>query len=144
MEKYYLGIRKADNKKVYLIAPSWDCGWYWGFGYIQTFSRCDIYSHEHFDNLFLKNNIFDSFKEYFKETPLNNNEIWELLGYMKEFYVAREYAELLRHGNYLTERAKCFIDEKNKKENENEIKRINKIILPELFEKIKKLLKKEN
>ena len=31
--KYLLGINKED-KKVYLTKPSWDCSWYWGFGYI--------------------------------------------------------------------------------------------------------------
>lgn len=63
---------------------------------------------------------------------------------MKEFYISTRYAELLQYGNYITSKAKCFLDDKNKKENEREIKRINKIILPELFQKIENLLKKEN
>lgn len=140
VDRFLLGIRKEDNKKVYLTKATWDCGWYWGFGYINTFRGCDIYDHQHFDDLFLKNNIFDSFKEYFKNTTLTYNEICLLLSYMKEFYIAQKYAELLRHGGYITSKAISFIEEKNKLENEKEIERINKILLPELFEKIYKLL----
>lgn len=139
MDKYFLGIRKEDKKRVYLIKESWDCGWYWGFGYIQTFSKGDIYDHQHFDNLFLKKDIFDSFKNYFETTPLTNDEIWQLLGYMKEFYAAKDYAELLKHGNYITSKAKCYLDDENLEENKKEIERINKNILPKLFLKIEKL-----
>ena len=143
MEKYFLGIRKEDKKRVYLIKESWDCNWYWGFGYIQTFFRNDIYDHQHFDNLFLKKDIFDSFKNYFETTPLTNDEIWQLLGYMKEFYVAQQYAELLQYGNYITSKAKCFLDDENIETNKKEVERINKKILPELFKKIEKLFIKE-
>ena len=138
--RYLLGIRKEDDKKVYLIEASWECNWYWGFGYIETFTTQDIYDHLHFDDLFLKTNIFDSYKNYFKETTLNDNEIWELLGYMKEFYIMKKYAELLQYGNYITSKAKNVLEEKNEEANKKEVYRINKILLPELFKKIDKLL----
>lgn len=140
VDRFLLGIRKEDGKKVYLTKATWDCGWYWGFGYINSFKRGDTYDHQHFDVLFLKNNIFDSFKEYFENTTLTDDEIWLLLSYMKEFYIAQKYAELLQHGGYITSRAISFIEEKNKEENQKEIERINKTLLPELFEKIYKLL----
>ena len=28
-KKVFFGIRKDDNAKIYLDAPSFDCGWYW-------------------------------------------------------------------------------------------------------------------
>ena len=139
-ECYLLGKRKEDGKKTYLVSPSWDCSWYWGFGYIQTYTTRDIYDHQHFDNLFLEDNIFDSFKNYFQETTLNDEEIWELLGYMKEFYTMKEYAELLQYGNHITSKAKNILEDKNKEANKKEVERINKILLPELFRKIDKLL----
>lgn len=142
MKKYCLGIRKEDKRKVYLLAPSWDCDWYWGFGYIQTYTTRDVFSHEHFDSLFLNYAIFDSFKNYFESTELSDDEIWQLLGYMKEFYVSREYAELLQYGNHITSRAKNILEDKNKEDNKKEIERINKILLPELFKKIDSLLSK--
>lgn len=139
---YLLGIRKEDEKKVFLICPSWDCDWYWGFGYVETFKRGDIYDHQHFDGLFLKENIFNSFKNYFLDTTLNDDEIWTLLGYMKEFYILKEYAELLQYGNHITSRACNILENKNKKDNKKEVERINNFLLPELFKKIDNLLSK--
>lgn len=155
-------VEKAFGKKIYLLGEDkngikywleeakWDCDWYWGFGYIETYTNNnnprvaqDINSHQHFDDLFLNKNIFNSFKEFFKETPLNDGEIWELLGYMKEFYVMEKYSELLKYGNYITEKAKNITEEKNKEENKKEYERINKILMPELFKKIYKLLREE-
>lgn len=141
---FLLGVTK-DNEKVYLKKASWDCDWYWGFGYVEVYSQHGVHlEHTHFDSLFLKSCEFvEGFKKYFKETTLNNDEIWALLGYMKEFYIMREYAELLQYGNHITSKAKNIIEDKNEEENKKEIYRINKIILPELFEKIYKLLIEE-
>ena len=33
-DRIFLG--KLDGENVWLAPPSWDCGWYWGFGYIQN------------------------------------------------------------------------------------------------------------
>ena len=143
---YFIG-RDKDGVNYWLEAATWDCGWYWGFGYVETYTNNnnpeysrDISSHQHFDGLFLKGNIFDSFKNTIVETPLNNNEIWELLGYMKEFYIMREYSDFLHSGNHITSRAKNIKEEENETENKKEYKRINEKLMPELFEKIYKLL----
>ena len=63
--KYYLLGKDAEGTKYWLEEPSWDCNWYWGFGYVQTFDRSgnDIDSHQHFDILFLTRKIYDSFVE---------------------------------------------------------------------------------
>ena len=31
-KKYLLGY--INNESIYLSPPSWDCNWYWGFGYL--------------------------------------------------------------------------------------------------------------
>lgn len=146
---YLLGKEK-EGKKCYLEAASFDCGWYWGFGYIETYTNDrnperskDIDSHRHFDNLFLNKNIFNSFKNFFEDTTLNDAEIWELLGYMKEFYTLKNYSDLLYNGNYITSKAKNIKQAKHEEKNKEEYNRINNIILPELFEKIYKLLTEE-
>lgn len=90
--------------------------------------------------MFLKENIYNSFKNYFESTTIANDEIWILLGYMKEFYVMKSYIELLQYGNHITSKAKNILEEKNKEENKKEVERINKILIPELLEKIYKLL----
>ena len=134
---YLLGKDK-DGIKYWLEEANFDCGWYWGFGYVETYTNNnnpekarDIKSHQHFDSLFLKENVFDSFKNLFVETPLTNEEIWQILDYMKEFYIMKEYSNLLHCRNHIIS---------NEKENQKEYERINKKILPELFKKIYNLL----
>lgn len=144
-EIYLLG-KDAEGTLYWLEEPSWDCGWYWGFGYIETYTNNknphlarDINSHQHFDGLFMNKNkcSFDAFKEFFVETPLSDNEIWELCDYMKTFYSLKEVAELFKRGySYYTERAK--IDDLKNQEQEDIV---NKQWLPEVFKRIKKLLK---
>lgn len=128
-KKVYLLGKDKKGKFYWLEEPSWDCGWYWGFGYVETYTNNknphlakDCASHSHFDRLFLNNNInaFDSFKDFFVETPLSDSEIWMLCDYMRTFYTLK--------GNLTS------------KENED---LINKKLLPELFEKIKIILKEE-
>lgn len=141
---YLLG-RDKEGTNYWLEEPSWDCGWYWGAGYIETYTnnRCperskDINSHQHFDSLFLNGPkcARDMFKDFFVETPFTDDEIWELVDYMKTFYTLKEVAELFKHGySWQTEKAK--IDELQSQE-QNDL--VNKTWLPEVFKRIKALL----
>ena len=141
---YLLGVNQ-DGEYVYLEKESWDCGWYWGFGYLHTYSNnnCpersrDLNSHQHFDSLFLNGPACsrDMFKKYFKSTVLTESEIWELCDYMKTFYTLKSVAELFKHGySYQTEKAK--IDNLKLPEQQD---LVNKVWLPEVFKRIEKLL----
>ena len=133
-EMFLLG-KNTNNERVYLEKASWDCGWYWGFGYLETLN-----SHTHFDTEILRNEehicAYDKFKKYFVETCLSDNEIWQLCDYMYSFYTLRESAELFGYGySHQTEKAK--IDEIK---NTELVDKINKEMLPKLFEKIYELL----
>lgn len=141
---YLLG-KDANGTNYWLEEPSWDCGWYWGFGYIETYTNnncpaksSDIDSHQHFDSLFLNGPecARDLFKKFFVETTLTDSEIWELCDYMKTFYTLKSAAELFRHGySYYTERAKI-----TSLHNQAEEDLVNKKWLPEVFAHIIKLL----
>lgn len=141
---YLLGIGE-DGKKYWLEAPSWDCNWYWGFGYVETYTNNnrpdlsrDISSHQHFDGLFFnrKKNGYEAFKEFFKSSTLIDDEIWQLCDYMKTFYTLRETAEIMGRGySYFTERAKLETIK-----DIDMVKKINEIMLPVLFDKITNLL----
>lgn len=145
-EIYLLGIRKDTNELVWLEEPSWNCGWYWGFGYLETYTNNtnpnrakDISSHTHFDTTFFNDEdmgAYDKFREFFRETTLTDNEIWLLVDYMKTFYTLRDAARLLYHGNsWYTSRA--FIETLKDDDLAN---KINHELLPALFEKIKEIL----
>ena len=136
---YVLG--KKDGYYVYLAKESFDCNWYWGYGYVQTWEHSrptsDIHSHQHFDSLFLNNGAFTKgFVEYFDDTPLIEKEIWTLLELMKSFYVARRYSDMLhsRGAHITTNPAKDVIG------SQEEYDRINKVVIPRICEEVGKLL----
>ena len=108
---YLLG-KSTEGRKLWLEAPSWDCGWYWGFGYVETYTNNrapsksrDIQSHEHIDGFIGEkmkksgeycHNIYDSKK--FAKTTFNENEGWELSELFKRFYTLRETANIFHNG----------------------------------------------
>ena len=120
---------------VYMQEPEWQCGWYWGGLYLTCFTNNrqpeksrDINSHQHFDSLFLndsKVSAFDAFKEFFKETTLNEREIHLLIDYMSSFFFFFDVEKAL---------GVCY---SNMSETAKEI---NEKILPAIFKQIDILL----
>ena len=150
-------VKKAFGKTVYLLgkdkegvyywleSASWDCDWYWGFGYVETYTnnKCpdkakDINSHQHFNGLFFNKNKngYNEFKDFFEETTLSDDELWKLLELMKSFYILKDCAELLHLGGAHYTENPC----KNIIKNEEEENRINKIVLPAIFKEIYSIL----
>jgi hypothetical protein len=144
---YLLGA-DSDGVKYWLEAPSWDCEWYWGFGYVETYTNNanpgrsrDIQSHEHFDGLvgFKKDNgdYIHHLNESprFSETVLTSSESWELADLMKRFYTLRESAGIFHRGTaHLTSNTR-----RDSKNLEME-KYINEVELPEIFKAVIDLL----
>ena len=143
-KKVWLLGKDKDGINYWLEEPSWDCGWYYGFGFVESYEdnkspdkAKDIDSHQHFDSLFLNGPKCskDMFKEFFVETPLSDDEIWELVDYMKTFYTLKSVAELFKHG-YSWQTSKAKIDQLQSDE-QNDL--VNKVWLPEVFKRIEKL-----
>lgn len=135
---YLLGTRKEDNKKVWLEEGHFDCNWYYGIGYIEIFNRryTDIEEHTHFDSLFLKKDIYNSFKDYFETTTLTNDEIWKLLENMETLYSMRTYSDMLYAGSsHITNNTNNELIKNN-----DEYDRINKILIPKILNDTYKLL----
>jgi len=147
-KKVYLIGKDKEDTFYWLEEGKFDCGWYWGFGYVETYTRneCpslarDINSHSHFDGMFLngKNNGYDKFKNFFAKTVLTDGEIWKLVELMKSFYIARNYSDMLHSGgaHYTTNPAAEII------KSPTEYDRINKIVIPAIIEEVYKLLTPE-
>lgn len=141
---YLLGI-DTDGAKYWLESAKWDCGWYWGGGYVETYTNNsypekarDIKTHSHFDSLFFNRNKngFDAFKDFFNDTPFTDNEIWKICELLKSFYIAREYSDMLNRGgaHYTSNPAAEII------KSEKEYKRINEIVIPSLMNELYKIL----
>lgn len=139
---------KRDGLNIYLSPPSWDCGWYWGFGYLGN-KDC----HYHVDGLkkhqeYNKNtgsfeyeftNIFDGIKKHFGKTLCaelqDDKTLWKFCELMQTFYTLKETAEVFgRGGSYYTENPI-----KNKLIDKKKVKEINEIIMPALFDEIEAL-----
>lgn len=86
--------------------------------------------------MFLNTNGYDAFKKFFKETPVNNNELWKLVELMKSFYVTRNYSDFIHRGSagYSSNPVKDSI------KNEEEYNRINKTVIPNIISEVYKIL----
>ena len=149
-ELYLLGQDK-DGYNVYLELPKWDCGWYWGFGYIETYTNktdpttaYDINSHSHWNYAIVGKIEGCSGYIYhinqnpdFISTVLSDKESWELAELMSRFYTLREAAEVFyRGGSHITNSTKYASCKW--KEGYN---MINQVMLPAVFKRIDKILR---
>ena len=148
---------RAFKKDIYLLGKdeigilywlqqaTWDCDWYWGGGYVRTYTNNeyphlsrDIDSHQHFDGLFFKGhkNGYDAFKEFFVETPFTDKEIWKICELMRSFYIAREYSDMIHRGgaHYTANPVSEII------KNDAEYERINKVVIPAIMQSLYEIL----
>lgn len=146
--KYFLLGRDKDGTKYFLEEARFDCGWYWGIGYVETFTNNrnpalsrDISSHTHFDSLFLNRNVRsrDAFKALLPENPFTDNEVWKILELMGSAYIARNYSHMLHCGgaHYTSNPAKDIIA------CETEYKRINEDVIPTILAKLYEIIGEE-
>ena len=163
-EKVFFGDRKADNVRIYLSKPSFDCGWYWGFGYLGN-SREHYHLHEYAEkdhHLKLEDgsfklltearnmSMYDALLEDYKLNPdilgpIDRLTSWKFNMYPRLYtfcelaltaYALKEAAEVLgRGGSHMTKNP-CAVIIKNPEE----VKRINEIVLPTIFNQIAELI----
>lgn len=132
-EKLYIG--EKDGKRIYLTSPSWDCGWYWGFGYLGN-----RYCHYHVSTLMSNTNLHDGFKSHFGDSFIvkDDKDIWTISELFVTFYSLKASAEInVRGGSHISENPCCELIK-----NKDEAKRINKVLMPAIFDEIYKILLK--
>lgn len=136
----------SEGTQYYLADPSWDCGWYWGYGYIQS-----RYSHQHADGEFKPDqpnddrrreynsydgdtNIFTG--QFLVKKTFSDTQGWQLRELMATFYQLKHQAELVGRGGMHQTTNPLADLLKDKKEAE----RINKILIPAVTSKITEIL----
>lgn len=131
---YDLYIGTNNGQEEYLRKPSWDCGWYWGFGYLGN-----IKIHHHCDTVSKTKNMFEALKEYYNEDiKLSDDDLWTFCELMNSFYILKKTSELYYSGCSGYTQNPISIQLKNEKE----YKRINNELMPKIFDQIALLLKK--
>lgn len=158
--KIYLGTTKGSIKeRVYLTGFSWDCGWYWGGGYIETRNM-----HTHFDSCFLNTvdirghalgnfctpwnkkegytevrngcSVWEDLDFFLDDAQFTAKEWWRIKDLYKQFYHFKKAAECFKHGGH------CTTDERSESEIVPELANaVNKHIETVIIPKITKALK---
>ena len=111
--KVFLGNDKDNQERVYLTGFKWDCGWYWGGGYLEYRTRNNRgwRMHTHFDSVFLNgkspNNghsitIWDDLKDLLDNATFSAEEWWRIKDLYKQFYTLKEAAATFQHGGHCT------------------------------------------
>lgn len=126
-KKIFLGTRKSDNARIYLSAPSWECGWYWGFGYLGN-----KYEHYHLNGYANGRNInmYDALQTDYILNPEIAHSLWKFCELVLSAYRAKKAAEFLgRGGAHITTNV-CKDIILNKEESD----RLNVVVLPAIFD----------
>lgn len=152
--KVYLGRTKnCHSDDVYLNGFSWECGWYWGGGYVGNKNF-----HTHFDSCFLKvpdyrghslgnftpqnlSNgcaVWEDLSKFLDDAQFTDKEWWRIKDLYKQFYSLRAAAETFQYGGNCTSEGRNP-DEINKDMANKINEHIEQVIIPE----IKKALKLE-
>lgn len=92
LEKIYLGITE-EHGRVYITKHSWDCDWYWGFGYVGN-RDC----HFHFES-FLTNCPCKA-SDLFKEPTFSDSSWWIIRDLFIQAYALKEAAATYRYGGH--------------------------------------------
>lgn len=148
--KVFFGKRKEDNANIYLSAPTWDCGWYWGFGYLgnknehyhlssykqKTHCLTDDKGKFHLITESRNKNMYDCLKEDYELNPNILHHLWQFCELVSSAYSLKETAEILGRGgsHFTTNVCKDIIT------NSDEVKRINGAVLPSIFNAIHEIL----
>lgn len=150
-KKIYLLGADESGRRYWLEAPSWDCGWYWGFGYVETYTNNrypgksrDIESHQHIDSCFMGNidgkyiyNIYDA--PLLAATTFSEAEGWELSELFSQFYTLKKSAALFNGCS--SNVAKTTVQHDKSKCTEME-KHINEVMIPAVTSRIIEILSK--
>jgi hypothetical protein len=143
---YLLG-KGPDGARYWLEEASWDCNWYWGLGYVNTFrgqpSLCrDIKSHQHFKGLWLaahQGKFLHCLTEWdgFQST-LTAKEEWQLAELMATAYTLKETAEVFGRGGSNYSPADPAIASLVK--NPEWVGQINEVMIPAIMAQVYALL----
>lgn len=130
MTNRYFGKLKETGERIYITAPSWDCGWYWSFGYLGN-AHC----HYHLDGVAKGRCLRDALLDDYELAPWVQDNIWTFCELAMTAYALKQTVEVLGHGgsHYSTNPCAEVI------KNPDEVTRINTVVLPAVFGAIEKL-----
>lgn len=139
-EAYYFGTLKTCNERIRLSAPTFDCNWYWGFGYLGN-KNCHYHLKSyHLDRGFSDYRsitMFDAFKTDYTlcDVLQNDTTLRTFCELVQTVYSLLAVAEIFSRGGSHQSKNPCQELLKNLAIYEQ----INFVLLPALFKEIDKL-----
>lgn len=97
-EKIYIG--QIDNENIYITKHSWDCGWYWGFGYLGNRN-----SHFHIESLICERGHDGKYPsteitDIFTFPVFTQNQWWIIRDLFIQAYSLKATAACFRRGGH--------------------------------------------
>ena len=141
-----LGTSTRLDGDVFIVRPTWDCGWYWGFGYLERWKgrKGDIDFHTHINVEFSENgeshrcNWYEGMRHLLDKGDVfeNDTKRWQFLEIVKTIYNLKMTAEVLGRGG------SHYADNPLSDEiyNPIEVRRINEDLIPKLIDEMYKVL----
>ena len=98
-----LGKVQGTEDKLYLERSSYDCDWYYGFGYIAIFEKNhqEQHTHTHWDCYFTDSSYVEpeDIKNKLYDITLEDDDLWLLCDLMKTFYTLKDASAVYNRGN---------------------------------------------
>lgn len=138
--------KNAEGQKVWLEAATYDCNWYWGFGYLHIIDgrRKDIISHTHVDDTLLDRSAsyLPSLKGM-RETVLTKDELWIFLELMSQFYNLKKMVNIIYSKCAGVSSVLAVSENYRLKESVEYGRHINRVLIPSIIHEVYELLKPE-
>lgn len=124
MSKIYLGT--IEDERIYLVKHSFDCNWYWGFGYLSGYRKGEREqsSHFHIDSLIQgSTEEVTNVNKIFNTTWISQDLWWILRELFNQAYALKKAAQVYKYGANQTSEGGynklLYSEEKNKSINED-------------------------
>lgn len=99
-DKIFIGT--IDKENIYLTKHKWDCGWYWGFGYVGNKNH-----HFHIDSLICERDYNGKYPDtdinkVFDSTVFTQTQWWAIRDLFIQAYSLKKSAEVFKLGGHQT------------------------------------------
>lgn len=128
-KRIFFGVDKESLENIYINKPTWDCEWYWSFGYL---GNSNNKTHYHLDGYAKRRNIniFDALNQDYHLNSVINDKLWLFCELSKTIYQLKESAEMFGRGGMHYTSNPYALDIKN----EALVAQINNVLLPKILQ----------
>jgi len=137
VNKVFFGIHKESKERVFITKPTWDCGWYWSFGYL---GNKDWYYHLKGYTNGRNINMYDALMADYELNPTIERNLWTFCELAETIYTLGESAEIFKRGGSHYTNNPCA--ELIKKP--DWVDEINNVILPQTMQTLWDLIQQLN